>query len=89
MCESSKGTAGQKTIAVLLPCLLDKGIMSTVAEVRALRYAGLNAEHPPLQKKILTKSSNSISINTPILYWDKNPPSLRNKCSFCVKVVLE
>ncbi|XP_040217375.1 proteasome adapter and scaffold protein ECM29 isoform X2 [Rana temporaria] len=36
MCESSKGTAGQKTIAVLLPCLLDKGIMSTVAEVRAL-----------------------------------------------------
>ncbi|PIO30199.1 hypothetical protein AB205_0202450 [Aquarana catesbeiana] len=36
MCESSKGIAGQKTIAVLLPCLLDKGIMSTVTEVRAL-----------------------------------------------------
>nr|DBA28234.1 TPA: hypothetical protein GDO54_008627 [Pyxicephalus adspersus] len=36
MCEPSRGTAGQKTIAVLLPCLLDKGIMSTVTEVRAL-----------------------------------------------------
>ncbi|XP_068090418.1 proteasome adapter and scaffold protein ECM29 isoform X2 [Hyperolius riggenbachi] len=36
MCESSKGLAGQRTIAVLLPCLLDKGIMSTVTEVRAL-----------------------------------------------------
>lgn len=37
MCEPSKGAAGQKTIAVLLPCLLDKGIVSTVAEVRSLR----------------------------------------------------
>ncbi|XP_063770752.1 proteasome adapter and scaffold protein ECM29 isoform X2 [Pseudophryne corroboree] len=36
MCETSKGAAGQKNIAVLLPCLLDKGIMSSVAEVRAL-----------------------------------------------------
>ncbi|XP_069812868.1 proteasome adapter and scaffold protein ECM29-like, partial [Dendropsophus ebraccatus] len=36
MCEPSKGAAGQKTISVLLPCLLDKGIMSTVTEVRAL-----------------------------------------------------
>ncbi|XP_018425453.1 PREDICTED: proteasome-associated protein ECM29 homolog [Nanorana parkeri] len=36
MCESNKGIAGQRTIAVLLPCLLDKGIMSTVTEVRAL-----------------------------------------------------
>ncbi|XP_075067043.1 proteasome adapter and scaffold protein ECM29 [Mixophyes fleayi] len=36
MCEPSKGTSGQRTIAVLLPCLLDKGIMSTVTEVRAL-----------------------------------------------------
>ncbi|KAM8960529.1 proteasome adapter and scaffold protein ECM29 [Pelodytes ibericus] len=36
MCEPSKGAAGQKTIAVLLPCLLDKGMMSTVTEVRAL-----------------------------------------------------
>ncbi|KAM4053541.1 proteasome adapter and scaffold protein ECM29 isoform 2-T2 [Anomaloglossus baeobatrachus] len=36
MCEPCKGAAGQKTIAVLLPCLLDKGIMSTVTEVRAL-----------------------------------------------------
>ncbi|KAM8983778.1 proteasome adapter and scaffold protein ECM29 isoform 3-T3 [Ara ararauna] len=36
MCEPSKGAAGQKTIAVLLPCLLDKGIVSTVAEVRSL-----------------------------------------------------
>lgn len=37
MCDPSKGAAGQKTIAVLLPCLLDKGIVSTVAEVRSLR----------------------------------------------------
>ncbi|KAM3938188.1 proteasome adapter and scaffold protein ECM29 isoform 2-T2 [Leptodactylus fuscus] len=36
MCEPCKGAAGQKTIAVLLPCLLDKGIISTVTEVRAL-----------------------------------------------------
>ncbi|KYO35156.1 proteasome-associated ECM29-like protein [Alligator mississippiensis] len=36
MCDPSKGAAGQKTIAVLLPCLLDKGMMSTVSEVRAL-----------------------------------------------------
>ncbi|XP_038626132.1 proteasome adapter and scaffold protein ECM29 isoform X2 [Tachyglossus aculeatus] len=36
MCDPSKGAAGQKTVAVLLPCLLDKGMMSTVAEVRAL-----------------------------------------------------
>ncbi|XP_053321854.1 proteasome adapter and scaffold protein ECM29 [Spea bombifrons] len=36
MCDPSKGAAGQKTIAVLLPCLLDKGMMSTVTEVRAL-----------------------------------------------------
>lgn len=36
MCDPSKGTAGQRTIAVLLPCLLDKGMMSTVTEVRAL-----------------------------------------------------
>lgn len=37
MCDPSKGVAGQKTVAVLLPCLLDKGIVSTVAEVRSLR----------------------------------------------------
>lgn len=37
MCDPAKGAAGQKTIAVLLPCLLDKGIVSTVAEVRSLR----------------------------------------------------
>ncbi|OXB77147.1 UNVERIFIED_CONTAM: hypothetical protein H355_014718 [Colinus virginianus] len=36
MCDPSKGVAGQRTIAVLLPCLLDKGIVSTVAEVRSL-----------------------------------------------------
>ncbi|NXD27831.1 ECM29 protein, partial [Spelaeornis formosus] len=36
MCDPSKGAAGQKMIAVLLPCLLDKGIVSTVAEVRSL-----------------------------------------------------
>ncbi|KAM9329749.1 proteasome adapter and scaffold protein ECM29 [Gastrophryne carolinensis] len=41
MCEPSKGAAGQKTIAVLLPCLLDKGIMSTVSEVRALSISTL------------------------------------------------
>lgn len=38
MCDPSKGAAGQRTIAVLLPCLLDKGMMSTVTEVRALRF---------------------------------------------------
>lgn len=37
MCDPSKGASGQKMIAVLLPCLLDKGIVSTVAEVRSLR----------------------------------------------------
>lgn len=36
MCDPSKGAAGQRTIAVLLPCLLDTGMMSTVAEVRSL-----------------------------------------------------
>ncbi|NXR56874.1 ECM29 protein, partial [Hippolais icterina] len=36
ICDPSKGAAGQKMIAVLLPCLLDKGIGSTVAEVRSL-----------------------------------------------------
>ncbi|NXA53460.1 ECM29 protein, partial [Nothocercus julius] len=36
MCDPSKGAAGQKTVAVLLPCLLDKGIVSTVSEVRSL-----------------------------------------------------
>lgn len=37
MCDPARGAAGQRTIAVLLPCLLDKGMMSTVTEVRALR----------------------------------------------------
>lgn len=37
MCDPAKGAAGQRTIAVLLPCLLDKGMMSPVTEVRALR----------------------------------------------------
>ncbi|EHB04667.1 Proteasome-associated protein ECM29-like protein [Heterocephalus glaber] len=36
MCDPTKGAAGQRTIAVLLPCLLDKGMMSPVTEVRAL-----------------------------------------------------
>ncbi|XP_043916968.1 proteasome adapter and scaffold protein ECM29 [Protopterus annectens] len=35
-CESSSGTSGQRIIAVLLPCLLDKGIVSSVTEVRSL-----------------------------------------------------
>lgn len=38
MCDPAKGAAGQRTIAVLLPCLLDKGMMSPVTEVRALRF---------------------------------------------------
>lgn len=37
MCDPAKGAAGQRTIAALLPCLLDKGMMSPVTEVRALR----------------------------------------------------
>ncbi|ELK24585.1 Proteasome-associated protein ECM29 like protein [Myotis davidii] len=36
MCDPAKGAAGQRTIAALLPCLLDKGMMSPVTEVRAL-----------------------------------------------------
>ncbi|XP_004711095.2 proteasome adapter and scaffold protein ECM29 [Echinops telfairi] len=36
MCDPAKGAAGQRTVAVLLPCLLDKGMMSPVTEVRAL-----------------------------------------------------
>ncbi|XP_056628052.1 proteasome adapter and scaffold protein ECM29 isoform X2 [Triplophysa dalaica] len=35
MCESS-GVTAQRTVAVLLPALLDKGIISNVAEVRSL-----------------------------------------------------
>lgn len=38
MCDPAKGASGQRTIAVLLPCLLDKGMMSPVTEVRALRF---------------------------------------------------
>lgn len=38
MCDPAKGATGQRTIAVLLPCLLDKGVMSPVTEVRALRF---------------------------------------------------
>lgn len=37
MCEST-GSAAQRTVAVLLPTLLEKGIISNVAEVRSLRY---------------------------------------------------
>lgn len=37
MCDPAKGAAGQRTIAALLPCLLDKGMMSPVTEVRSLR----------------------------------------------------
>lgn len=55
MCDPSKGAAGQKTVAVLLPCLLDKGIVSTVAEVRSLRLVlhhirslGVRAQRPSL-----------------------------------------
>lgn len=36
MCEST-GSAAQRTVAVLLPTLLEKGIVSNVAEVRSLR----------------------------------------------------
>ncbi|XP_053711143.1 proteasome adapter and scaffold protein ECM29-like [Synchiropus splendidus] len=35
MCEST-GSAAQRTVAVILPTLLDKGIVSSVTEVRAL-----------------------------------------------------
>ncbi|KAH0628380.1 hypothetical protein JD844_009459 [Phrynosoma platyrhinos] len=45
MCDPSKGAVGQRTIAVLLPCLLDKGMMNTVTEVRTLRY------HPSSDKE--------------------------------------
>lgn len=37
MCEST-GSAAQRTVAVMLPTLLEKGIVSNVAEVRSLRY---------------------------------------------------
>uniref|UniRef100_A0A674CAM7 Ecm29 proteasome adaptor and scaffold n=1 Tax=Salmo trutta TaxID=8032 RepID=A0A674CAM7_SALTR len=40
MCESS-GLAAQRTVAVLLPTLLDKGIVSNVPEVRSLRYTSI------------------------------------------------
>lgn len=36
MCEST-GSAAQRTVAVMLPTLLEKGIVSNVAEVRSLR----------------------------------------------------
>jgi proteasome component ECM29 len=42
MCDPAKGVAGQRTIAVLLPCLLDKGMMSPVTEVRALRCGSVD-----------------------------------------------
>ncbi|KAM9313856.1 proteasome adapter and scaffold protein ECM29 [Pholidichthys leucotaenia] len=35
MCESS-GSSAQRTVAVILPCLLEKGIVSNVSEVRSL-----------------------------------------------------
>lgn len=38
-CEST-GSSAKKTVSVLLPILLDKGIVSNVAEVRTLRYDG-------------------------------------------------
>lgn len=36
VCESS-GAVAQRTVAVLLPTLLEKGIVSSVTEVRSLR----------------------------------------------------
>lgn len=36
MCEST-GSGAQRTVAVILPTLLEKGIVSNVAEVRSLR----------------------------------------------------
>lgn len=36
MCEST-GSAAQRTVAVMLPTLLEKGIVSNVSEVRSLR----------------------------------------------------
>lgn len=36
MCEST-GSAAQRTVAVMLPTLLEKGIVSNVTEVRSLR----------------------------------------------------
>lgn len=36
MCEST-GAAAQRTVAMMLPTLLEKGIVSSVSEVRSLR----------------------------------------------------
>ena len=44
MCEST-GTGAQRTVAVLLPTLLEKGIVSNVAEVRSLRYCSAQHTH--------------------------------------------
>lgn len=80
MCDPSKGAAGQKTVAVLLPCLLDKGIVSTVAEVRSLRLVLHHwgwghrdpAYSPELQNVLYLKSqiSPQISLHTePFSHW--------------------
>ena len=44
MCEST-GTGAQRTVAVMLPTLLEKGIVSNVAEVRSLRYPSALITH--------------------------------------------
>ncbi|XP_064355758.1 proteasome adapter and scaffold protein ECM29-like isoform X3 [Dromaius novaehollandiae] len=72
MCDPSKGVACQKTIAVLLPCLLDKGIVSTVTEVQALSINTLakisksaGAMLKPHAPKLITALLESLNVLEP------------------------
>lgn len=65
MCDPSKGAAGQKTVAVLLPCLLDKGIVSTVAEVRSLR---LVSPYGSSGGRVLNKDTKLIHLRCRIFF---------------------
>ncbi|NXE57993.1 ECM29 protein, partial [Casuarius casuarius] len=72
MCDPSKGVAGQKTIAVLLPCLLDKGIVSTVTEVQDLSINTLakisksaGAMLKPHAPKLITALLESLNVLEP------------------------
>uniref|UniRef100_A0A674CAE5 Ecm29 proteasome adaptor and scaffold n=1 Tax=Salmo trutta TaxID=8032 RepID=A0A674CAE5_SALTR len=58
MCESS-GLAAQRTVAVLLPTLLDKGIVSNVPEVRSLRYTSISSE----QEKVTNTHTHTHLLN--------------------------
>uniref|UniRef100_A0A674C9T2 Ecm29 proteasome adaptor and scaffold n=1 Tax=Salmo trutta TaxID=8032 RepID=A0A674C9T2_SALTR len=62
MCESS-GLAAQRTVAVLLPTLLDKGIVSNVPEVRSLRYTSICVCSLASQEKVTNTHTHTHLLN--------------------------